>query len=183
MWELDHKESWAPKNWCSWTVMLEKTLESPLDWRWYNQSILMEINSEYSLEGLMLKLKRQHLGLLMWEQTYWKRPWCWEGLGAGGKGDDRGWDGSMASLTQLTWVCASSRRWGRTGKPQVLQSMGLQRVGHAWGWTTYRKPTCATFCNDKHHVRDSLGRASCLTDLKESRFARYNLGSLLWKRM
>ena len=65
MWELDHKESWALKNWCFWTVVLEKTLGSPLDWRRSNQSILKEINPEYSLEGLMLKLKLQYFGHLM----------------------------------------------------------------------------------------------------------------------
>ena len=58
--ELDYKESWAPKNWCFWTVVLEKTLESPLDTRRLNQSILKEINPEYSLEGLMLKLKNSN---------------------------------------------------------------------------------------------------------------------------
>ena len=63
--ELDHKESWAPKNWCLWIVMVEKTPESPLDSR-SNQSILREINPENSLEGLMLKLKLQYLGHLMW---------------------------------------------------------------------------------------------------------------------
>ena len=66
MLDLDYKESWAPKNWCFWTVMLEKTLESPLDCRRSNQSILKEISSEYSLEGLMLKLKLQYFGHLMW---------------------------------------------------------------------------------------------------------------------
>ena len=65
MWELAHKEGWVPKNWCFRTVVLEKTLESPLDCR-SNQSILKEINTEYSLEGLMLKLKFQHFGHLMW---------------------------------------------------------------------------------------------------------------------
>ena len=63
MWELDYKESWVPKNWCFWTVVLEKTLESPLD---CNQSILKEISPKYSLEGLMLKLKLQYFGHLMW---------------------------------------------------------------------------------------------------------------------
>ena len=61
MWELDYKESWLPKNWCFWTVVLEKTLESPLD-----QSILKEISPGCSLEGLMLKLKLQYFGHLMW---------------------------------------------------------------------------------------------------------------------
>ena len=65
MWELDYKESWALKNWCFWTVVLEKTLESPLDSRRSNQSILKEISPEYSLQGLMLKLKLQYFGHLM----------------------------------------------------------------------------------------------------------------------
>ena len=74
MWELDYKESWAQKNWCFWTAVLEKTLESPLDCRRSNQSILKEISPEYSLEGLMLKLKLQYFGHLMqgtesWEET------------------------------------------------------------------------------------------------------------------
>ena len=66
MWELDHKESWVQKNWCFWTVVLEKTLESPLDSKEINQSILKEISPEYSLEGLMLTLKLQYFGHLMW---------------------------------------------------------------------------------------------------------------------
>jgi len=66
MWELDYKESWAPKSWCFWTVVLEKTLESPLDCTEINQSILKEISPECSLEGLMLKLKLQYFGYLMW---------------------------------------------------------------------------------------------------------------------
>ena len=73
------------------------------------------------------------------ELTHWKRPWCWERLKAGGEGDDRGWDGWMASLTQWTWAWASSRRWWWTGRPGVLQSLGLQRVGQDWAtelnWT------------------------------------------------
>ena len=66
MWDLDYNESWALKSWCFWTVMLEKTLESPLDYRRSNQSILKEISPEYSLEVLILKLKLQYLGHLMW---------------------------------------------------------------------------------------------------------------------
>ena len=66
MWELDYKESWAPKNWCFWTLMLEKTLESPWTARRSNQSILKETSPEYSLEGLMLKLKLQYFGHLVW---------------------------------------------------------------------------------------------------------------------
>ena len=129
MWKLDYKESWAPKNWCFWTVVLEKTLESPVD-RKEIQSILKEISPEYSLEGLMLKL--QYFGHLMWRTDHWQRPWCWERLKAGGEGDDRGWDGWMASPMWWTWVWLSSRSWWWTGKPGVLQSMGSQRVGHDW---------------------------------------------------
>ena len=66
MWELGYKESWAPKNWCFWTVVLEKTLESPLDCKEINQCILKEISPGCSLEGLMLKLKLQYFGHLMW---------------------------------------------------------------------------------------------------------------------
>ena len=64
------------------------------------------------------------------ELTHWKRLWCWVRLGARGEGGDREWGGWMASVTQWTWVWTNSGRWWRTGKPGLLQSMGLQRVGH-----------------------------------------------------
>ena len=66
------------------------------------------------------------------ELTHWKRLWCWEGLGAGGEGDDRGWDGWMASLIRWTWVWVNSGSLWWTGRPGVLQFMGSQRVGHDW---------------------------------------------------
>ena len=73
------------------------------------------------------------------EVTHWKRPWCWERLRAGGEGDDRGWDGWMASLTQWTWVWVNSGSWWWTGRPGVLWFMGSQRVEHDWAtkltWT------------------------------------------------
>ena len=73
------------------------------------------------------------------ELTHWKRLWCWEGLGAGGEVDDRGWDGWMASLTRWMWVWVNSRSWWWTGRPGVLWFMGSQRVGHDWAtelnWT------------------------------------------------
>ena len=73
------------------------------------------------------------------ELTHWKRPWCWEGLVAGGEGDDRGWDGWMASPTRWAWVWVNSGSWWWTGRPGVLRCMGLQRVGHDWmtelNWT------------------------------------------------
>ena len=88
MWELDHKEGWVLKNWCLWTVVLEMTLENLLDIRRSNLSILKEINPEYSLEGLMLKLKNQYFGYLMWRADSLERPWCWERLKAGRKGSN-----------------------------------------------------------------------------------------------
>ena len=66
------------------------------------------------------------------ELTHWKRLRCWEGLGAGGEGDDRGWDGWMISLTRWTWVWVNSGSWWWTGRPGMLRSMGSQRVGHDW---------------------------------------------------
>ena len=80
----------------------------------------------------MLKLKLQYFGPSCEELTHWKRLWCWEGLGAGGEGDDRGWDGWMASRTRWTWVLVNSGSWWWTGRPGVLQFMGLQRVRHDW---------------------------------------------------
>ena len=71
--------------------------------------------------------------------THWKRLWCWEGLWAGGEGDDRGWDGWMASWTRWMWVWVNSGRWWWTGRPGVLRFMGSQGVGHDWAtelnWT------------------------------------------------
>ena len=93
---------------------------------------LKEISPEYSLEGLMPKLKFQYLATWCEELTYWKRSWCWERVKAGGEGNNRGWDGWMASLTQWAWVWASSRIWWWTGKTGVLQSTGSQRAGHDW---------------------------------------------------
>ena len=134
----NNKKGWALKNWCLWTVMRDKTLKSPLD-----RKVIQLVNPkgnhpEFSLEGLMLKLKLQYFGHLMRRTNSWKRPWCWEKLKAGGEGDNR-WDDWIASLTQWTWVWASSGSWWWTGKPGMLQSMWLQRVGHDWvtglNWT------------------------------------------------
>ena len=104
-----------------------------------NQSIMKEIGSGCSLEGMMLKLKLQYFGHLMRRVTHWKRLWCWEGLEAGGEGDDRGWDVWMASPTRWTWVWVNSGSWWWTGKPGMLGFMGSQRVRHDWAtelnWT------------------------------------------------
>ena len=138
-WTIKQVEHWridAFELWC-W----RRLLKVPWTARISNQSILKEISPEYSLEGLMLKLKLQYLGHLM-QRIYLKRPWCWKWLKAGGEGDHREWDGWMASPTQWTWVWVSSRNWWWAGKLGVLQSMGLQRVRHDWvaelNWTELR---------------------------------------------
>ena len=142
MWELDCKESWAPKNWCFWTVVLEKTIESPWTARRFNQSILKDISPGCSLEGLMLKLNSNILATWCEGLTHLKRPWCWERLKAGGEGNDRGWDGWMASPTQWTWVWVGSGSWFWTGRPGVLQLMGSERAGHDWA-TELNWPNCS----------------------------------------
>ena len=113
--------------WC-W----RRLLRVPWTARRSNQSILKEISPECSLEGLMLKLKLQYFGHLIWRADSFEKTWCWERLRAGREGDNRGWDGWMASLTQWTWVWVNSRSWWRTGKPGMLWFMGSQRVRHDW---------------------------------------------------
>ena len=130
MWKLgykkaEHRRIDAFELWC-W----RRLLRVPWTARRSNQSILKEISHEYSLEGLMLKL--QTLATWWEELAHWKRPWCWERLKARGEGDDRGWNGWMASPTQWIWVCVNSRSWWWTGRPGMLQFMGSQRVGHNW---------------------------------------------------
>ena len=132
MWELDYKECFMLKYWYFWSVLLEKTLEGPLDTRRTNQSILKEIRPQYSLKRLMLKLKLQYLATWCDELTHWERPSCWEKLKVGGEGDDRGWDGWMASPIQWIWVWANSGSWWWTGTPFMLQFMESQRVGLNW---------------------------------------------------
>jgi len=132
MWELDYKESWAPKNWCFWTVVLEKTLESPWTARWSNQFILKEISSECSLEGLVLKLKLQYFDHLMRRADSLEKTLMLGKIEGRRRRDDRGWDGWMASLTRWTWVWVNSRSWLWTGRPGMLQSVGSQRVRHDW---------------------------------------------------
>ena len=129
MWELDYKESWAPKNWCFSTVVLEKTLESPLD-RKEIQPIHPKGNQSWIFIGKDWYWSWNSNTLATWckELTHLKIPWCWERLMAGGEGDDRGGDGWMASPIQWTWTWANSGKWWGRGKPSVLQSMGSQRV-------------------------------------------------------
>ena len=131
----------AMKNWCFELWCWRRLLRVPGTARRSNQSILKEISPEYSLDGLMLKLKLESFGHLMWrtdslEKTL-KR--LRERLRAGGEGDNRGWDGWMASSAHWTRVWVNSRSWWRTGRPGMLPSMGSQRDGYDWAtklnWT------------------------------------------------
>ena len=135
-WTIKKVEHWrinAFELWC-W----RRLLRVPWTARRSNQSILKEISPECSLEDWCWSWNSNTLATWFEGLTHWKRPWCWERLNVG-EGDDRGWNGWMASLTWWTWVWASSRSWWWTGKPGVLQSMVLQRVGHDWvtelNWT------------------------------------------------
>ena len=118
MWELDHTEGWALKNWCFQTVVLEKTLESPLDCK-HIKPVSPKGNQPWIFHWKDLCWSWSSSTLATWceERTRWKRPRCWERLKAGGKGDDRGWDGWMASLTQWTWTWANSGRWWGSEEP------------------------------------------------------------------
>ena len=132
MWELDHKESWAPKNWCFWTVAMEKTWESlGLQGK---QPVNSKGNQSWIFLGRTDTEAETPSTLATWweELTHWKRPRCWKRLKAGGEGNNRRWDGWVVSLTQYTWVWESSRSWWWTVRPGVVQSMGSQRVVHDW---------------------------------------------------
>ena len=132
-------ESWTVKKaecqkidafelWC-WRRCL-RVLWTP---RRSNQSILKKTSPGCSsVLGLMLKLKWQYFGHLIWRADSFEKTLMWERLRAGGEGDDKRWDGWMASPTQLIWVWLDSGSWWWTGRPDMLWFMGSQRVGHGW---------------------------------------------------
>ena len=127
MWEFDYKESWVPKNWCFWTVVLEKTLESPLTGRRSNpihpkgnQSRIF--NWKDWCWSWRPDVEASTLATWCKELTHLKWPWCWGRLKAGGKGDNRGWDGWMALPTQRAWVWVNSGSWWWTGRPGIAKS-------------------------------------------------------------
>ena len=131
MWELYYKEGWALKNWCFRIVVLEKTLESPMDCKRI-KSVNPKVNQPWIF---IRRIITEVEAPILWppdakRPTHWKRPWCWERLKAKGEGGGRGWDGWMASLTQWTWIRTHSRRQWRTEEPGMLQSMRSQRVEH-----------------------------------------------------
>ena len=120
---------------------LEKTLESPLNCKEI-QPVHPKGDQSWMFIGRTdaeTETPSNTLATSCKELTHWKRPWCWEGLRAGGEGVDRGWDGWMASPTRWTWVWVNSGCWWLTGRPGVQIFMGSQRVGHDWAtevnWT------------------------------------------------
>ena len=132
MWELDYKESWVQKNWFFWTVVLEETLESPLDCKEIHpvhpkgdQSWVFIGGTDVEAETPILWLPDAKSWLIGKDPGAGK-DWRWEEK----RTDDRGWDGWMASLTQWTWVWVNSRNWWWKGRPSVRRFMGLQGVGH-----------------------------------------------------
>ena len=120
-------QTWSQKYfWCFWTAVLEKTLESPLD-----SKEIKPVNPKGKQSWIFIgKTNAEAEAPIFWppdgkDLTHLKRPWWWDRLNAGGEPNDRRWVGWMASLTWWRWVWAFSERWWRTGKPGVLQSMGL----------------------------------------------------------
>ena len=141
--ELDNKKGWAPTNWCFWTVVLVKTLESPWD-----SKEIQTVHAKRNLPWICIgKTDAEAETPVLWppdaKNWLFGRLWCWERLKAGEKGDDRGWDGWMASPTRWTWVWVNSGSLWWTNwefvRPGMLQSMRSQGVGHDWAtelnWT------------------------------------------------
>ena len=161
MGELDCEESWAPKNWCFWTVVLEKTLESPLDCKEI-QPVHPKGDQSWVFIG---RTDVEAETPILWppnaENWLTGKAWCWEGLGAGGEGDDRGWDGWMASLTR--WM------WWWTWRPGVLRFMGSQRVNttERLNWTEwssgfpYFLQFKSEFGNKEFMIRATVSSQSC----------------------
>ena len=119
----------ADENWCFWTVVLEKTLESTLDCK-----EIQPVHLKGDQSWVFIGKTDETPVLKPPDAKSWLnwRPWCWERLRAGGKGDDRGWDGWMASPTRWTWVWVDSGSWWWTGRPDMLWFMGSQRVRRDW---------------------------------------------------
>ena len=185
-------ESWAIKKVECWRIdafelwCWRRLLRVPWTARRSNQSILKEISPEYSLEG---SWNSSSWATWCEELIHWKRPWCWEELKVGGEGDDRGWDGWMLSLTRWIWVWVNSGSWWWTGKPGVLQSMGLQRVGHDWlsDWTEMEQREkgpheSECFCWNKEELSSGWLLSAPLSLLQgESLSSHYGLHSTFLK--
>ena len=155
MWELDYKESWhlridAFELWC-W----RRLLRVPWTARRSNQSILKESVLGVHWKDWCWSWNSNSLATWREELTHWKRPWCWERLRAGGEGDDREWDGWMASLTQWTWVWVDFESWWWTWRPGMLWFMWSQRVRH--DWVTELNWICLLFLKFSQKLRGIKG--------------------------
>ena len=165
MWELDCEESRALKIWCFWTAVLEKTLESPLDCKEI-QPVHSKGDQPWDFFG---RTDAEAETPILWlpHAKSWLvgKDWFWEGLGAG-EGDNRGWDGWMASLTWWTWVWVNSGSWWWTVRPGVLQFMGLPRVGHDWvnglNWRLRQEKWLVQGYTIKAGIRTRISYAQCL---------------------
>ena len=127
-WTVKKAEHWRINAFYRW--FWRRLLRVPWTARRTNQSIQKEISPEYSLEGLMLKLKLQYFGHLMRRIDSLEKTLMLGKTEAQGEGGNRGWEGWMASPILWTWVWPNPGRWWRTGKPDMLQFMGLQRIRH-----------------------------------------------------
>ena len=174
MWNLDHKEDWAPKNWCFWTVVLEKTLQSPLD----NKEI-KPANSKGNQPLLFTgrtdgRCWRFNTSATQCKQpSHWKRPWFWERLRAGGEENNRGWDACMASLTQWTSL---SKLWEMVKGREAWHAAvyGITKSWTACDWTTRDDQIAGKAFLDMH-LSMLLEEIPCGSDGKAS---AYNAGDL-----
>ena len=155
---MDDKESWVLKNWCFWTVVLEKILESPLDCKEI-QPVHPKVNQSWIFIGRTDVASETPIlwppdakNWLLWKDH------CWERLKAGEEGEDRGWNVWMASPIQWTWVLASSGNWWWTGKPVVLQSMGLPRGTWLSDWTELKALVLSSDFLQLNHFISLVGR-------------------------
>ena len=136
IWGLDYKESWVPKNWCFWTVVLEKILESPL----YHKKI-QPVHPKGNKSWIFIgRTDAEAETPILWPPDAKKRPWRWERLIAGGEGDNRGWDGWIASPTQWTWVWANSGNFDGQGNLVCCSPWGCKEsdTTERLNWSDYR---------------------------------------------
>ena len=173
MWELDYKESWVPKNWCFCTVVLEETIESPLDCEKIqqvhskgNQAWIFIGRTDAEAETAILWPPDAKIWLIG-KDPFGGKDWRWEEK----ETTEDGWDGWMASPTQWTWVWVNSGSWGWTGRPGMLQSTGSQRVGHNWetelNWLS-------------NFVNGNMANCKRISQLSLPRFIHLVMGSKAW---
>ena len=157
-------ESWtrklSPEELVLLNCVLEKTLESPLDCKEI-QPVHPKGDQSWVWRDWCWSWNSNSLATWCEELTHLKRPWCWERLREKGEGDNRGWDGWMASRTQWTWVWVDSGSWWWTGRPGVLRFMGSQRVGHDWATELDlgQRASCLVIVYSLHHGRGSSLRS------------------------